>query len=267
LLAERDIVIVENIVANMVKPSRPLTLYRSRIMHIELQLEAVDAGLETMARVLAATGKPNASIATTLSLSPKSYPTLQLPVKQSTNLINRTRRNNAEYALIALYTAFGEYCRNLLKELYKTKPFLVVGKAPGSVQYHEIVKLGSYDAIADYMVEQVFKKLEGLRSTTKQLTAVLDGTGVTLSDTVIHKAMMFFEIRHLLVHRSGRIDQSFLDQYASDVGTPLKLKGRLPITVGFALKGIRSVNELLEEMDSQLIMGGLLLAVSPQVRS
>ena len=140
-----------------------MILYRSRINHIEHHLEVIDASLEVTARILAAKGSPDLSVAASLGLSVKAYPTLRLPAKQSINLINRTRRNNAEYTLIALYTAFGEYCKNLLKELYKTKPLLVVGKAPGSVQYHEIVKLGSFDAVADCMVEQVITILRQSR--------------------------------------------------------------------------------------------------------
>ena len=184
------------------KPSRPLITYKVKAYNITHHLETVDAALEVMTRELKSATDPDASIASSLGLSIKRFQSLRMPVKQSVSLINRVRINNAEYGLIALYSAFGEYSKNLLKEFYKTNPLLVVGKASGTLQYHEIVKLGDYTMIADYMVEQVFKKLEGVRNTSKQLTSTIDGTGVILSETLLHKALMYFEIRHLLVLRN-----------------------------------------------------------------
>ena len=70
--------------------------------------------------------------------------------------------------------------------------------------------------------------------------------------------MMFFEIRHLLIHRAGLMDQAFVDQYGEELGPHSKADGRLPLTVGFALKGVRAVNSLIEEVDQRLISAALL---------
>lgn len=133
---------------------------------------------------------------------------------------------------------------------------MVVGKAQGALQYHEIVKLGSFDAIADFMVEQVFKRLEGERNTIKTIQRLLDGTGVALDSVVLDEALAFFEVRHLLVHQSGLIDQAFYSRHAAFLRVPTKVGGKLPLTVGFARRGIEAVSTLVELIDNQLIQKG-----------
>jgi hypothetical protein len=240
----------------MIKPSKSLCLFNNRCNEVLQQLEVVDAAIEVIQREIKAHGNPDEKIPTILKVSPKTYKALNVKAKQPSSILNRVRRNNQELALCRNYTHFGEYCKNLLRELYNHKPLLVVGKASGTLQYQEIVKLGSYNAIADFMVEQVFKRLEGERNTTKTIERLIHGTGVDLERAILDEAVAFFEVRHLLVHQSGLIDQAFYDRYALFLRVPSKVGSALPLTVGFARRGVDAIQTLVESIDSQLVQKG-----------
>lgn len=238
--------------------SKSLVIFNSRRVDTEKQLQIVDAGVELMLHSIKSSNTPSASIAQILSLSPKQYPALKAKAKQPSAIFNRVRCNNYEFALRRIYTHFGEYCRNILRELYEKNPLLVVGKAPGSsLQYHEIVKLGDYDRIADYMVDQVFKHLESDRNTVKTIKKLIAGTSVTIADPVFDEALGFFEVRHLIVHQSGLVDRHFCDRYPDFLRVPTKAGSKLPLSIGFTMRGIKAVAALIESIDSQLLPNNL----------
>lgn len=162
------------------------------------------------------------------------------------------RRNNYEFSFRRTYTHFGEYCKNFLREIYAVNPLLVVGKAPNSLAFHEIVKLGGYTQIADYMVEEVFKRLEREKSTHKTIKKLIDNTDITVPKDILEEALFFFEVRHLIVHQSARIDQPFFFKYESIITGPTKPGAKLDLNLGFAKRGIKAISKLLESIDSQI---------------
>ena len=236
--------------------------FLTRIRDIHQQLEVVDAALDAVNFILDSCASKKMKTFEALKVSKKQYKTLNVPVDSFSNVSNRTKKNNHEYALHVMYTYFGEYFRNILKDIYRTNPLLVVNKAPGSLAYHEIAKLGSYDTIADFMVNQVFKKLEGEKSTRKLLDKVLANTGVSVPDDVFDNALMYLEIRHLLVHQMGHCDQSFYEKYHEIFPGNLHIGGKFPISIGFVRKGLNEVTKFLTEIDAQLVSKGMLIASS-----
>lgn len=228
----------------------------------ENHLQVVDAGVAVILKQIKSVDNPDAPINQILGLPTKQYPALNAKAKGYASILNRVRKNSYEFALRRIYTHFGEYCKNILRELYDTNPLLVVGKSPGVLRYHEIVKLGDYDSIADFMVEQVFKHLKGERSTAKTIKKLIAGTNVSISDAILHEALGFFEVRHLIVHQGGRIDQTFCDRYPDFLRVTTKAGAKLPLTIGFALRGTKAVATLLESIDSQLVASNALAKFS-----
>ncbi len=133
----------------------------------------------------------------------------------------------------------------------------MAGKSSGALQYHEIVKLGDFDVIADFMVDEVFKRLEGERSTAKTIKKLIAGTDVSIPDVVLNEALGFFEVRHLIVHQAGRVDQSFCDRYSDLLRVSTRAGAKLPLNIGFARRGIKTVTDLLASIDSQLIASNI----------
>lgn len=189
-----------------------------------------------------------------LQVNSPRYDRLRHPVTHDARVFNFSRSRNIEHALISLYRYFSEYMHGILAEIYATNPLVVVGKAPGSLQYPDIVKLGNYQAVADKMVSNVFRKLEDERSTVKLLDKILDHTGVNPDPNQKDVALMYLEMRHLFVHNHGKADEGFVARYGAT--TKLTVGQKLPTKFKAARDGIHAVDTLLRDIDTQLIATG-----------
>lgn len=174
------------------------------------------------------------------------------------SVTNHAMKRNAELAVQLLYPHFTEYLRSLLREMYHVRPLDVVSKAQTNIRFDEVVRLGSYEAICDHMVDQVFRSLESQRNTRKLLSKILDKTGVEISRPVLQDAIMYFEMRHLIVHNSSLVDKVFEQNYGNllDVKTGRKLK----IDIGTAKRALKAVEALCVHVDRGLVAGGYVRA-------
>ena len=178
---------------------------------------------------------------------------------QDRQIANHAIARNAEIAVQFAYGHFIEYLRAVLREMYYKRPLEIVGKAPSTLAYHELVKLGSYEAICNYMVDQVFKSIEGKRNTRALLLKILDKTDVSITEEVMANALMYVEVRHLLVHNTGKVDSDFAARYGS----------RLKVREGQTLKGniggskdaLKAIANLCLEIDQGLQKGAFIDAV------
>src|SRR5215217_2149498 len=114
--------------------------------------------------------------------------------------------------------------------MYDGRPLDVVSKAQASIRFDEVVRLGSYEAICEHMINQVFRNLEGQRNTRKLLSKVLEKTGVEVDRGVLQDAVMYMDMRHLIVHNSSLIDEAFEQSYGSTLGA--KAGRRLKVDLG-----------------------------------
>lgn len=171
------------------------------------------------------------------------------------NLANHAISRNAEIALQLAYNQFIAYLKSIFREMYNKRPLEIVNKSPSTLQYHEIVKLGNYDAVCDYMVAQVFKNIESKeRNTRALLKRILSTTGVTPNETTISTALMYIEIRHLIVHNAGFVDRKFADRFGDlmNLREGQSFKGN----VGSMKKALKAIGLLCHEIDQGLTSGG-----------
>lgn len=169
-------------------------------------------------------------------------------------LVRHAIRRNQELAVQLLYTHLNEYLRSLISEMLQKKSLEVVNKAPNSsLHFHEIVHLGSYDAICHRMIDSVFESLTKEKSTKKLIDKILDKTGVIPRPLIFKDAMFYLEIRHLIVHNASRMDKSFVEHHGSRMNCA-KAGNMLSISIGLARKAITSVRELCQDIDNQLIL-------------
>ena len=238
--------------------SNQFVRFLARVRDIVQQLESVDAALDVVKHILKSCESHEVKIVDALRVSKKQYGTLNAPIKSFGSIVNRTKKNNHDYAFRAIYTYFGEYFRGALKEIFQTNPLLVVSKAPGTLEYHLVAKLGSFDAIADYMVRQVFKKLESEKSTRKLLDKILANTGVSVSTEVFERALMYLEVRHLLVHNMGICDEAFFSRFNAIFPAKLYVGGKFPLSIGFVRNALDAITEFVSEVDAKLVSGALL---------
>ena len=160
---------------------------------------------------------------------------------------------NAEIAVQLTYSYFIAYLKSLLGEMYRHRPYEVVAKAPGNMTYAEIVRHGSWTDLTNHMVDQVFRSLESTRNTRGLLKKILARTEVKPNTETLEAALMYLEVRNLVVHNAGKVDKSFAKQYGDALG----------VTAGQALKGqvsskkaMRAIADLCREIDEGLIDKG-----------
>ena len=81
--------------------------------------------------------------------------------------------------------------------MFIKRPLQVAGKAQGYSQFQEILKLGSYDAVCDDIVDKVFMRLESEKNTRSLITKILANTYATVDNKTQARFLAF---RHLFNH-------------------------------------------------------------------
>jgi hypothetical protein len=238
--------------------SRPLSILCSRLATVSTHMELVDAAFASIDLAAARSTRPESPLITAIGLPPNSHKRLKLRAREHRSVTNHGRARNAEHTIQLLYTHFTTYLRSVLREMYEHRPLQIVEKAHGQFRFHEIVQLGSYDAICQAMVDQVFRTLEAQRSTSALLDKILDKTEVSVDDDLRLDAMMYLEMRHLLVHNAGIVDDKFMQAYGENA--PDSHLGRhLNSSIGIARRAIDSIERLCTAVDAGLVEAGYLV--------
>ena len=174
-------------------------------------------------------------------------------VKTAANnsIINHAITRNCELTLQLLYTHY-EYLRSILSEMFQQRPLQIVDKAQDSLQFQEILRLGTYEAVCDHMVDRVFRKLQNeSRSTNRLIERILARTDAKMDAGILEDATWYIEIRRLIVHNPSIIDQQFEKKYSHKFKY-VKSGNKLSINVGMAKRGINAVQKLCAAIDHEL---------------
>lgn len=234
--------------------SKSLQRFRSRVEHLEQHVQAVDVCVALALATTKANPKAAKTILGAIGKDHDKYSRLRQPVGESPRVFNYSKSQSYEHALIALYRHFGEYLRGILEEMYATDPLAIVGKVSGSsLQFHELVQLGSFDAIVKRMIDTTFRRLEDERSTTKLLDKIVGHTKIKIDDVVREEALRYLELRHLFIHNGGRCDAVFEKAH----GKHLKVKDGddLPTDFKTTSAAFQAVTKLLKAIDHELLHG------------
>jgi len=153
---------------------------------------------------------------------------------------------------------------NILSEMYQKDPINIVQKIAeenkeNKLSFFDIVTLGDYEKISEEMVSRVFRKLENEKSTTKLLEKVLNHTGITLNEELKTEALMYLEMRHLFIHNRGLADKEFVNKFKNLVPPDIKHGDKLQTNFPTISKAVKSVNNLCDSIDKELINGNLVL--------
>lgn len=240
--------------------SKSLGTLRNRLSMIEAHMDIVDVALVSVEKVAEGSRSVGQSLGEALSLPKGYHKRLKLKANNYRQITNHARARNAELVIQMLYTYFTEYLRSVLREMYDKKPLEILDKAHSSLKFHEIVQLGSYDAICNHMVDYVFRSLESQRSTQGLLEKILEKTGVKLDSSILQTAMMYMEMRHLYVHNSGVVDMKFEKNFGTLVSD--KAGRKFNSSIGRSRAAIKAIERLCSEIDKGLIEKGYLTFVS-----
>lgn len=244
--------------------SKSYQRFRGRIEHLEQHLEAVDVCIALALETTKANPKKAKTILGALDKDIPKYKRLKQPVAESPRIFNYSKSQSFEHSLITLYRYFGEYLRGILEEMYSRAPLAVVGKVTGtSLQFHELVSLGTYEAIVTKMIDITFRRLEDERSTTKLLEKIIGHTKVKIGDDLREAALRYLELRHLFIHNSGRCDAI----YEKAHGKYFKVKegDDLPTDFKTTSAAMKAVMKLVKSIDHELLHGKFVPPRAPGV--
>lgn len=169
----------------------------------------------------------------------------------SAALIGHAKVRNCEMAFHLLYTHLNAYFRALLHEMARKRPLEIVNKAHGALPYHEIVKLGSYEAVCTRMVDAVFRSLDHPKMRVL-IEKTLKHTGVHPDKALFDELAKFLDMRNLIVHNSSTIDVEFAQVH----GPSYKVEGRLNVQLGLARKALIVGRQFCIDVDEQLVARG-----------
>lgn len=235
-----------------------LQRFRARIEYLEQHIQLMDMSLVAVARQIRINKKNSVSMQEAAGFEAARYSRLNHPVKHYTRIISYSKYQNIRGGIISLYRDFSEYLRGILGELYQLDPLMVVGKAPQSIQFQEVVQLLQQGILENKMIEDVFRKLENEKSTIKLLEKCLEHTSVAISDSMQNEALAYLEMRHLHIHNGSKVDQKYLDRYVSIV--PVVVGKNLPAKFNTISSAISAGSMLVFEIDRQLVSNNSALA-------
>jgi len=232
-----------------------LRTLRNQIQQALLHMELVDASLILTTQTLSQAKTKGKSLIKAMPISGK-YETLHLPAKQHQQVVNYARGHNLELALIELYHAFTEYLRSALHGIHRNQPLELVRDAAIDLAPSEVASANDEESLRELHFEHAFRSLEVRGNAELLLTRVIEETGISISDGVQKEALMFLEMRNLILYNGGEVDERYARNYSSDLR--VKAGGKLPRNVKLGRRAMRAVEKLCLDLDAQFLKNRLL---------
>lgn len=178
---------------------------------------------------------------------------------QRTFVTNRNRLN--QQALIDIYRAFSYYMKNVIAELSHQNPLKMQGllsnKADKSMTYPDIINLGTYSAIITDMANKVFRSLENMRSTTDMLDKLLNLTQANINQSIKEDALLYLELRHLIIHNNSRADNKFIAKNNKGLVKINSINKKISYNYLLSNTAMNVVYQLCKQFDDEIVRLGL----------
>lgn len=231
-----------------------LRTFRRRAQENLEQLELVDAALAVTHQILSQANTRGKSLLKALPISGK-YETLHVPAKQYQGMIHRTKTGNVDQAFLRLYAHFTDYLRETLRQAHRERPLELVREAAVDLDPAQAAAADDEEALRRLHFEHAFRNLEVRGDAELLVDRTIEDTGVSIDPSVRNEALMFLEMRNLILYNGGKVD----GEYARNFGEDLKVKAgdELPRTTKLGRRGIRGVEKLCLDLDGQLIKSRL----------
>lgn len=225
--------------------------FTSIFNQIKQHEQVVDVSLSKLFNQLRRESGSSSKICDLVDASPEDYDKLNIPASEYARIINFSKRKNYEYCIVELYSTFSNYMKDILKEMYNKKPKVIIHKANKTMTYADISKFSNLNDLSNHMLDEIFREFEGQRSTPKLVKRILSHTNVSISKDVSNSAMMYLQLRHLIIHNKSKVDNNYYSQYKDKL--PIALGESIPADYQTVKAAMESVYIYLREIDTQLI--------------
>lgn len=242
--------------------------FEGKLRSLKQYLQLMDLALKLSSKQC--NERKDTAICVGLALGAKPNSHYQLNNPNSSKEISRTfisaRRQLNEQAFIELHCLFSDYIANVVSEIAHRNPRYLIGilgnKDSRTIRFSDIISLGNYDSVIEEMAKRVFRILENLRNTTEMMRKLIKITGITINQELFDKALIYVEVRHLIIHNDSVADNNFIQK---DKNKYIPIKGkRLALKYNITNQATNAIYQLCKKIDEELISRNL-IPIRPQL--
>ncbi len=245
--------------------TKSFQIFDGKMRSLKQHLQLIDLSLNSAKHTCMSNKDNGLNLAATLKAQKGTH--LQLNIPNNSKEINRviafSRKKLNEQALVELYRLFSDYISNIVGELFKDNPFHILGaisnKDERTMYYHEIVKLGDYNAVVNEMIKRIFRSFENQRSTQKLLDKIISITKIHIPEEIKKEALLYLEIRHLIIHNNSNVDEKFNKRDGMNIIQ--KKNNKIIMNYALANESITSVFKLCKLIDDELVVKGFISSI------
>lgn len=126
----------------------------------------------------------------------------------------------------------------------------IIGDNVDTLTVKEIIKLGNFEKVTERISDLIFRKLENAKNTKSLIEKMNIKLNLNINEEFINNALPYIELRHLIVHNSGKADKAFHEKFPT-IGTELDKKIVLSSQIINDAK--HNISNLIEEFDKNII--------------
>ncbi|WP_281838712.1 hypothetical protein [Cardiobacterium hominis] len=172
--------------------------------------------------------------------------------KSRKNAITHLKATLCEAFIKNIYENLTIYLSEILEAAVRNgfNPVRLIGEHKTSFEANEILSAQKWDNVVSLVAKSVFRNLENERSTKNLIEKINNKLDLKIPENIIKEALPYLEVRHLLVHNNGKLDDKFIKNYRNfehTNGKDIKLDYQL-------LQNARkAIYNLVNKIDSQII--------------
>lgn len=234
-------------------------IFETKLRDLKQHTQLVDLSLALSQKQCKSKIEEYCKIASALNAKPKSHLQLNLPntPQEISRVFAFSRMKLNEQAIIELYRLFTDYISNIIAEIFKKDPNKLLGaltnKDEKSLYFHDIIRLGNYDAILEEMTKKIYRQFENTRSTPKLLDKIISITKINIPNEIKEEALLYLEIRHLIIHNYTKADSKFTKMNNANKVTINTSNNKISMNYQLANNATIAVFKLCKTIDDELI--------------
>ncbi|MBN1777100.1 MAG: hypothetical protein JW811_03175 [Clostridiales bacterium] len=231
--------------------SKAFQKFASRFSYLQQHSQVIDVSLNKLFNYLRYRRTNGRKLFENLRVSSEKYPKLNIPSTEYARIINFSKKEKSDYCFLELYNIFSYYMKDILKEMYILKPKSIADKSNKTINYIKLTEFTSIDELVDYMIDKIFRDLEGIHGTKDLVKRIIRHTRICIPQEQANDALMYLEIRHLIIHNDSKVDEKFHYNYKHKLD--INLGGKVPTDFETFQAALQAVFNYVHIIDQELI--------------
>ena len=189
------------------------------------------------------------------------------------SLANRGKTNKSRNQVIEhlTYSIYSSYIKDIYEEvmIYFTEvismfidkgiknPGRFIGDSKITISLRELLESNDFSTLVIYTSKKILRDLEQKKDTSFILTQIPKKLGINIDEQKIKDTKPYLELRHLLVHNDGKIDQCLKNRFP-DFPIKITSKGRIDLDLDLIIDYREKIKNLINEYGKVFISSDLI---------